>query len=135
MTKHAQGTFEVKLAPFGDASELGKAAGLGRMTIDKVFSGELSGTSQGEMTTAGNAATGAMAYVALETVTATLEGRAGTFVLRHDAWMLKTAPSGSRLDISVVEASGTGGLAGLTGKMKIDRADGKHAYDFEYALP
>ncbi len=31
--------------------------------------------------------------------------------------------------------SGTGELIGLTGTMKIDIVDGKHFYEFGYALP
>jgi hypothetical protein len=40
----------------------------------------------------------------------------------------------SQLTITVVPDSGTGQLTGLTGKMNINIVDGKHFYDFEYAL-
>lgn len=41
-----------------------------------------------------------------------------------------------QLTITVVPDSGTGGLAGITGKMTITiAAGGKHSYDFEYSLP
>ena len=39
-----------------------------------------------------------------------------------------------RLSVTVVPDSGTGELAGLTGKMDIQIAAGKHSYDFEYTL-
>jgi hypothetical protein len=39
------------------------------------------------------------------------------------------------LTINVVPDSGTGQLAGISGKMMINIADGKHSYDFEYTLP
>jgi hypothetical protein len=39
-----------------------------------------------------------------------------------------------QLSITVVPDSGTGQLVGLTGKMAINIADGKHSYDFEYTL-
>jgi hypothetical protein len=39
------------------------------------------------------------------------------------------------LSITVVPGSGTGQLTGLTGKMNIIIADGKHTYDFNYTLP
>jgi len=39
------------------------------------------------------------------------------------------------LSVTVVPDSGTGELAGLTGKMNIIIADGKHSYEFEYKLP
>ena len=40
-----------------------------------------------------------------------------------------------RLTVSVLQDSGTGELVGLTGSMTIKIADGKHFYEFEYALP
>ena len=39
-----------------------------------------------------------------------------------------------QLSITVVPDSGTGGLAGLAGRMTIEIADGKHSYDFEYTI-
>ena len=132
--KHATGTFEVKVVP-ADASEIGKAGGVGRMTIDKVFSGDLTGTSKGEMLTGTTKSTGAMAYVAIETVTAKLDGREGSFVLSHHATMLQNDPSSAALQIDVVPSSGTGELAGLSGSLTITIADGKHHYDLAYTLP
>jgi hypothetical protein len=35
----------------------------------------------------------------------------------------------------VVPDSGSGQLAGITGKMNIIIAAGKHSYEFEYSLP
>ena len=40
-----------------------------------------------------------------------------------------------QLSITVVPDSGTAQLVGLTGKMDIQIADGKHSYDFAYTLP
>jgi hypothetical protein len=39
-----------------------------------------------------------------------------------------------QLSITVVPDSGTGQLVGLSGTMSIDRADGKHSYDFKYTI-
>ena len=61
-----------------EASALAEEAGIGRMTIDKTFAGDLEGTSKGEMLTDSTKSTGAMAYVALERVTASLNGRSGS---------------------------------------------------------
>ena len=71
-------------------------------------------------------------YVALEIVTGSLKGRAGTFVLQHSATMNRGTP---HLSVTVVPDSGTGQLTGLSGTMEIIIADGKHSYDFEYTLP
>lgn len=128
MTTHAKGTFEVKLSPQDDKS--GDAT-LGRMTTDKQIHGDLEGTSKGQMLTAGTAVTGSAVYVAIEKVSGTLHGRKGTFMLHHTGVMTRNSP---QLTINVVPDSGTGELEGLTGKMMINIADGKHSYDFEYTL-
>jgi|SRR5271154_1108582 len=128
---HATGTFEVKITP--QASPEGvQDASLGRMTIDKQLHGALEGTSRGQMLTAGTAVKGSAGYVAIEKVTGTLNGRSGTFILQHNATMNRGVPE---LSITVVPDSGTDQLTGLTGKMNIIISDGKHSYNFEYALP
>jgi hypothetical protein len=133
-TMHATGTFAVKITP-AEASALGQAAGLGSMTIDKTFSGDLEATSQGEMLTASTESTGAMAYVAMERVTGKLKGRSGSFLLMHNASMLKTDPKSGVMQVTVVPHSGTDELTGLSGKMTITIEGGKHSYDLEYQLP
>jgi hypothetical protein len=129
----ASGTFVVKISPV-ESSAIAKEVGLGRMTIDKTFAGDLEGTSRGEMLTGGSESTGAMAYVALERVTASLSGRNGSFLLMHNASMLKSDPDSGVMQIAVVPQSGTDELAGLAGKMTITITDGKHNFDFEYEL-
>jgi Protein of unknown function (DUF3224) len=134
MTMHAKGTFVVKISP-AEASPLAQEAGIGRMTIDKTFSGDFEGTSKGEMLTGGAESTGAMAYVALERVTGKLNGRSGSFLLMHNATMLKSDPSSGTMQVVVVPHSGTGELTGLTGKMIITIEGGKHSFDLDYQLP
>ena len=128
---HATGTFVVKMSP-AETSAIGQQAGIGRMTIDKTFSGMLEGTSQGEMLTAGTEATGAGAYVALERITGTIDGHKGGFLLMHDGTMLKN--SQGAWHVVIVPHSGTGELAGIAGKMTIVIEGGKHSYDLEYEL-
>jgi hypothetical protein len=125
----AQGPFEVKLTPqpITDADE----ASLGRMSIAKQFSGDLDGSSKGQMIAAGTSVKGSAGYVAMERVTATLAGRRGSFVLQHSASMNRGTPE---MHITVVPDSGTDELAGLSGRMTIIITDGKHAYDFSYEL-
>ena len=130
MKQHAKGAFDVKLQPL-EAYNKSEGAGLGRMSIDKQFHGELEATSQGEMLYAGNAKESG-GYVAVERVTGTLGGKRGSFSLQHNATMTKGNP---HLNIIVVPGSGTGELAGLDGTMKIViEAGGKHFYEFDYAL-
>ncbi|MCU1309922.1 MAG: hypothetical protein JWO20_1047, partial [Candidatus Angelobacter sp.] len=75
---------------------------------------------------------GSAGYVAIERVTGALSGRTGTFILQHSATMNRGTPE---LSVTVVPDSGTGQLEGITGKMNIIIAEGKHSYDFEYTLP
>jgi hypothetical protein len=127
---HARGTFDVKLTP--QPSDDKSETPLGRMTLDKVFHGDLDGTSHGEMLTGGSTVKGSGAYVAIERVDGTLQGRHGTFILYHTGVMTKGAPE---LSIRVAPDSGTGQLTGISGKLDIQIDQGKHSYDFEYTLP
>jgi len=130
MTQHATGPFEVKVTHQDDnyADPL-----LARMTLDKHYHGDLEATGQGQMLTAGTAVKGSGAYVAIEKVTGTLKGRTGSFVLQHTGTMTQNVP---QLTITVVPDSGTGQLAGITGKMTITiAAGGKHSYDSNTRCP
>jgi hypothetical protein len=129
-TTRAKGTFDVKLAPEA-VSDNGQKAGLGRMSIEKQFHGDLEGASTGEML-ATSVDSGSGGYVAIERVTATLAGRTGTFMLQHNGVMTRGTPG---LTVSVLPDSGTGGLAGISGTMNIIITGGKHLYEFDYKLP
>jgi hypothetical protein len=131
MTVHAQGVFDVKLTPQlpEDKSE---GSTLGRMLIEKQFHGDLEAVSLGQMLTGMTAVQGSGAYVAIERVSGTLNGRRGSFILHHLGIMVRGAPE---LNVTVVPDSGTGELVGLAGTMNIIISDGKHSYDFAYSLP
>lgn len=127
----ASGTFAVRLEP-QELNEAEQAAGIGRMSIDKQFSGDLQAASSGEMLAAMTAVEGSAGYVALERVTGTLHGRSGAFVLQHSG----IADRGSQqLTIAVVPDSGAGELAGIRGQMAIQVEGGEHRYMLEYTLP
>lgn len=130
MASHASGTFEVKLVP-QQPEDKAEGSTLARMSIDKQFHGDLEATSKGQMLTAGTDVKGSAGYVAIERITGKLQGRAGSFILQHSGTLTRGAPQQS---ITVVPDSGTGQLTGLTGKMTITIAEGKHSFDFEYAL-
>ena len=129
-TKRATGTFDVKLTPQGEDDKRDGAT-TGRMTADKQYHGDLEGTGKGEMLSALADVKGSGSYVAIERISGTLNGRKGTFVLAHSGTMTRGA---QQLDITVVPDSGTGELAGITGRMTIVISEGKHSYDFEYLL-
>lgn len=128
----ATGEFEVKLQPLESYAKGGQGVGLGRMSIDKSFYGDLEATSQGEMLTAMTDVEGSAGYVAIEQVDGILNGRRGTFVLQHFGLASRGENS---LILEVVPDSGTGELADLTGEMRIEIESGKHHYIFDYSLP
>jgi hypothetical protein len=133
MPMHATGSFDVKLTPQDDKLN----DGISRMLLAKQFHGGLDGASKGQMLATGSAKSSGV-YVAIETFAGTLqttsgEKKSGSFALHHTGIMTNNSPE---LDIRVVPGSGTGQLAGISGKMNIIIApDGKHTYDFEYILP
>jgi Protein of unknown function (DUF3224) len=130
MTTHASGTFDVKLNPQPAVENIGDPT-VGRLSIDKRFSGDLEATSKGEMLAAGTDVKGSAGYVAIERVTGKLRGRSGNFALQHFGVMTRGTPE---LSIKVVPDSGTGELIGLAGRMTIQVVEGKHSYDFAYTL-
>jgi hypothetical protein len=129
MTIQAKGEFEVKIVPQKEERVIPL---FGRMTIDKTFSGDLVGKSQGQMLSSGTTVKNSAGYVAIELVEGTLHGKNGSFVLEHNAIMNKGEGT---LNIIVVPDSGTGELTGLSGKLNIIITGGKHFYEFEYELP
>ena len=127
----ATGTFDVKITP--QASDLApEGPNLGRMSLDKQFQGDLSGTAKGEMiTAAGIAVKESAAYSAVERITGTLHGKQGSFALQHTGIMNRGTPT---LNVTVVPDSGTAALAGLTGKMDIIIEGKLHKYVFDYEI-
>ena len=102
MGTRASGSFDVTLAPL-TLDDKAADATLGRMSIDKIFRGNLDATSKGEMLTAMTAVTGSAGYVAIERVAGTLNGRRGTFALQHTGTMTRGE---QELSIMVVPDSG-----------------------------
>ena len=131
MATTARGTFSVTMQP-QPAGEPPEEESIGRMTLDKQFQGDLSGTSRGQMLAAQGGVAGSAGYVALERVRGTLHGRSGSFALQHSGLMNRGAP---QLSITVVPDSGTEELTGIAGTFILTIADGEHQYALEYTLP
>ena len=127
----AKGTFDVKVVPQG-AGDTAEGIALGRMSIDKQFHGDLEATSKGEMLTSSLESKGSAAYVAIERVIGTLNGKRGSFALMHQGTSTR---EGQHLVVTVVPDSGTEELTGLKGTMSITIVDKKHFYNFAYSLP
>ena len=130
VTRHASGTFDVKLTPQKDEG-IGDLT-VGRMSIDKQYHGDLEASGLGQMLAGMGEVKESGTYVAIERVRGTLHGRTGTFAVHHLGIMTRGA---QQLVIAVVPDSGTGDLTGITGTMTIDIKDGKHFYTFDYTLP
>jgi hypothetical protein len=126
----AKGSFDVKMTPL-TWSESAVDHALNRFSLEKTFHGDIEGTSQGQMLSAGTNEKGSAGYVAIEKVTGTLLGRNGSFMMQHNGIMNRGVP---QLSIVIVPDSGTGDLTGLAGALTIHIADGKHSYELAYTL-
>jgi hypothetical protein len=127
----AKGSFTVDMKPLAEPTSA-EGVALGRMALNKQFQGDLVAVGVGEMLTALTPVKGSAGYVAIERVTGTLHGRAGSFVFQHSGTMDQGA---QQLSIAVVPGSGTGALSGISGTFKLSIVDGKHLYEFVYSLP
>lgn len=131
---HATGTFEVKVTPETQDDARNEGLPTSRMGIAKTFGGGLVGTATGTMLAAGVPKAGEpAAYVAVDQVAGTLDGRRGGFVLLHRGTM--TRDGRSDLSITIAPDTGTGALAGIAGTLAIEVRDGRHFYDLAYTLP
>ncbi len=130
MSQRATGTFEVKVAPI--PGEKGDRPSFPRFTLDKRYSGDLEGTSQGEMMTVNGTVEGSAAAVAIEHFNGSLNGRKGSFALVHSGTMRRGGEFS--MIIRVVPDSGTEQLEGLTGTLEIVIEGGQHFYHLDFSL-
>jgi hypothetical protein len=127
MVEHARGTFEVQLTP-GDSG----LTAVGRFDLAKTYAGDAFGTGEGIMLSAGDPTTGEAGYVAIEIAELTIGGRHGTFAMQQ----LGTMSAGEhQITYLVTPGSGTGDLAGISGRLELDVHEGRHHYDLAFALP
>ena len=106
-----------------DSEDLIEAGGrsFSRATVTKTFTGDIEGTSVAWLVMSMTGEVGAE-YVGLETLDVTVHGRAGRFVLLHQA-----AADPELVRWTVAPGSGTGELEGIGGAATIDiAADGTH---------
>ena len=126
----AKGEFEVTRIP-QDELDIGGGAAIGHSRFDKRFHGPLEATSVVHMLAVMAPVPGSGAYVAIERIEGSLDGRRGSFFAQHSGTMDRGRPS---LALSVVPDTGSGELAGLRGSIAIDIVDGRHYYTFDYEL-
>ncbi len=130
MTEHSTGTFDVTMVKAA-MHEAATDSGIGRMTLDKRYHGDLEATGVGEMFAAMTSTVGSAGYVAMEHVRGSLKGRHGSFFLQHSGTMDRGTPT---LSVTVVPDSGTDELVGLSGRLVIRIEQGEHYYDFDHSL-
>ena len=126
----AKGEFDVNRSD-EPACDMGGGISAGHYRFDKRFHGALDAASVVHMLAVGTDVPGSAAYVAIERLSGTLDGRSGTFFLQHNGIMNRGAAS---LSLSIVPDSGTGELQGISGRMGIEIKDGRHFYALDYAL-
>lgn len=131
MEHEAAGSFEVTMHPEGEPGGV-DGMRLGRMRLDKRYSGALQAVAQGHMLTAMAPVDGSAVYTAIEQVSGSLDGRAGSFVLAHFGTMDRGVPE---LEVRIVPDSGAGGLTGIRGRMEIDADAAGHRYRLVYSFP
>jgi len=129
--QHASGTFEVTTIPQPHEEQAGGEA-VGRLLLEKKFSGDLDAVSAGTMLGARSPVQGSAGYVAIEKVSGTLSGLGGSFLLQHFGVMTRGAMEQT---VVIIPDSGTGGLTGIAGKMTIAIENGAHHYHLDYTLP
>ena len=126
----AKGEFDVNRSD-EPACDMGDGVNAGHYRFDKHFRGALDASSVVHMLAVGTDVPGSAAYVAIERLSGTLDGRTGTFFLQHNGIMNRGAAT---LSLSIVPDSGTGELLGISGRMGIEIRDGRHFYTLDYAL-
>jgi hypothetical protein len=132
----AEGTFNVasfELVELQPSVVITTAMETGVSTMEKTYSGDVQGRSLTLFTSSRNAETGAATYVALESFEGSLNGNAGSFNYIHSASTHGEDRYGDFF--SIVGASGTGGLATISGAggMTVDD-NGTHRIWFDYSL-
>jgi len=132
----ATGTFSVKsFTPTSVTPQpaITTALPVGVSTMEKHFEGDIAGRSATLFTAAFDQATGVGAYVAMESFEGSVDGRDGAFNFAHSA--STSGDDRSAEFFSIVESSGTGQLAGISGAggMTID-PDGTHRIWLDYEV-
>jgi hypothetical protein len=121
----AKGVFEVDLAPQPDAQ-----APAGRMILNKTYRGDMSGSGVGQMISK-RTDKGTAVYYAIEEFSGSVDGRSGAFTLVHCGHMNAETSS---LEVTILQGSGRGELATITGSLLITQGSDGHSYDLRYEL-
>lgn len=124
------GEFEITAWDAEAYSAPGSTGELSRVRAEKVFEGDISGTSTAELLMAGNDV--GAGYVASEQFVGTVGDRTGAMTVQH--WGVaegaEAASSGH-----IIPGSGTGGLSGISGKAIYSQdPDGQHRLELRVSF-
>jgi hypothetical protein len=121
----AKGEFEIDLLPQDDPDHP-----VGRMLINKSYSGDLVGSGIGQMISK-RTDTGEAAYCAIEEFSGSLHDRSGGFTLVHKGQMSQSSQS---LEVQILNGSGSGELQTISGSLDIIQDVDGHRYELAYEL-
>lgn len=133
MPQHAIANFTITAWEDTAYAEPADGPKLSRVTVRKTFTGDIVGESTAELLMS-QSPDGSAGYVAMERVTGSLHGRAGTFDVQHCA--TQGGPNAQALWL-VVPGSGTGELLGLSGTVTYqhDESGAVFTLDYEFVEP
>ncbi len=133
MGHRATGSFEITRWDATTEEEDGGVA-IASILVGKEFRGGLTGTSTARLLTVAGRVPGSAAYVGVERMTGSLDGRTGSFAVQHTATMEgEGEEQRSTMAVTVVPDTGTGELTGIRGEVTITvHEDGSHTYAIEY---
>jgi hypothetical protein len=133
-TATANGTLDLtnwEEAPFSEVEDGPKMAGV---SSDSTYAGEITGTGKLRYTIqydAGDSGTGR--FLGFEQVVGSLDGRTGSFVLKHEGAFAQDGTV--TYTITVVAGTGTGDLTGLRGEgTVVAKPDGEAPYTLSYEI-
>jgi Protein of unknown function (DUF3224) len=132
----ANGTFSVQSfnpASISQEPAVTTALPVSVATLEKSYTGDVTGRSMTVFTSAFDQATGVGTYVAMESFAGSVSGRDGAFSFVHSASTSGTDRSAEYF--AIVPSSGTGQLAGITGSggLAVD-PDGTHRIWLDYEI-
>ena len=128
MSKQITIPFQVTAWETQNTDETTENPTLSRITVRKIFDGEVSGASVGELLMCASA-DGAAGYTIMDRFTVEIEGRKGAFVAVHGGMTDEMKATGK-----IVPGSGTDELKGISGTLEFKSdADGKRII-LDYSL-
>ena len=130
MPFHTDATFEITLWEEASVAEGAEAPSFVPVTVHKIFKGDLQGTSVAQLLMTGYP-NDARAYIAVERLEVSIDGRSGSFDLHHCASQGGPKPEAMW---TIVSGSGTGDFQGIYGTATYRHdADGAF-FTLDYAI-